>query len=123
MDKKFRVLRFIGTVYKILGIIAAVLTVVGSLAICLTSVLGGTMMNQFQRQFGGGYGSYGLMNGPVAGVIAGIIILLYGAIMTFMLYGLGEGIYLLLALEENTRTTATYLQQYSADAAPPAPAE
>ena len=119
MDKKFRVLRIIGTIYKILGIIAAVLTVIGSLGICLTSVLGGTMMNQVQRQLGGAYGAYGFMNGPVAGVIAAVVILLYGAIMTFMLYGLGEGIYLLLALEENTRATAAYLQQYSTDVVPP----
>ena len=33
--------------------------------------------------------------------------------MTLLLLGTAEGIDLLLALEENTRTTAAYLQRYT----------
>ncbi|MBN1248257.1 MAG: hypothetical protein JXC32_11405 [Anaerolineae bacterium] len=123
MDKKFKILRFIGTVYKILGIVSATLTVLGGLGICLTSVLGGALFERFQSGLGP-MGPRALTNGPVAGVIAALIVLLYGAITALVFYGIGEGVFLLLALEENTRATAAYLRKISRprETAEPAPA-
>ncbi len=57
--------------------------------------------------------AFALLGGAAGGVIAAGLVLIYGAVMTLVLYGAGEGIYLLLALEENTRATALYLQQFS----------
>lgn len=114
MEKKFKILRLIGSIYKILGIIAAVLTIVGSLGICVTSVAGSAFMETFEDQLGT------LISGTVAGIIAAGVTLLYGAIMALMLYGLGEGMFLLISLEENTRKTAHYMQQYSNEPLPPA---
>ena len=115
MERKFKVLRFIGSAYKVLGIISGVLTAIGALGICLTSILGGAMVDQVQRQLGEATGALSLMGGVAGGIIVAGIVLVYGAVMTLMLYGVGEGIYLLIALEENTRTTAICLQQYSAE--------
>jgi hypothetical protein len=114
MDRKFRVLRLIGSIYKILGIISAVLTLILALGICLVSLLGGAMMDQVQRELGRTMGPLGMVGGAAGGAIVAAFVVIYGAVMTLFLYGAGEGIYLLLALEENTRSTAICLQQYSA---------
>ena len=112
MEKKFKILRFIGGVYKVLGIVTAVVTVLGALAICLTSILGGAMMDQLQNQFGD-IGPVGLMGGAAGGAIIGGLLLVWGAIVALLLLAIGEGICLLLGLEENTRTTAIYMQEFS----------
>jgi hypothetical protein len=107
MEKKFKVLRFIGSVYKIVGIIIAVLTILGSLGICVTSFLGGAFMARMEREFG-----FPGARSAIAGVIAAVSALISGAVLALTLYATGEGIFLLLSLEENTRATALYLHQY-----------
>jgi len=116
MEKKFKALRFIGTVYKVIGIIAGVLTVIGAIGFCLFSILGGSLMSTVLNSvsnFGGGSssGPAGFLGGILGGVIIGGLILLYGGIASITLYAFGEGIYLLIGLEENTRTSALLLQQ------------
>jgi len=111
IEKKFKILRFIGSVYKVLGIIAAVLTIVAALGICVMSILGGAAMDQVQRELGDV--GLGLLGGMAGGAIIAVGVILYGGIMALLLYGVGEGIFLLLSLEENTRITADYLQRYS----------
>jgi len=114
MEKKFKALRFVATVYKVLGIIAGVLTILGSIGFCLFSILGGSLMNSMMNglnNYGGGSASpAGLFGGIVGGVIVGVLILLYGGIASISLYAIGEGIYLFIGIEENTRTTALLLQ-------------
>ena len=116
MEKKFKALRIVGTVYKVLGIIAGVLTVIGSIGFCLMSILGGSLMtsvvNSVNNTYGGGSpsGPGGVLGGILGGVVIGGIVLLYGGITSITLFAFGEGIYLLIGLEENTRTTALLLQ-------------
>ena len=112
MEKKFKVLRLIGTLYKVLGIITAVLTVVGAAGICLTSILGGAIFDQIQGELGN-LGPMGMMGGAAGGAIIGGFLLVWGAIVALLLLAAGEGIALLLALEENTRTTAECMTQFS----------
>jgi Zn-dependent protease with chaperone function len=109
MEKRFKILRFIGSVYKILGAVTAVLTLIGSLAACVISVAGSAFYEAALDEIGM------MMGGAVAGVIVAIMGLLWGGIMALMLYGMGEGIFLILALEENTRKTSHLMQQYSAE--------
>jgi hypothetical protein len=113
VERKFKVLRFIGSVYKTLGIVSAVLTLIAALALCLISLLGSGLLDQLRAQLGGAAGALGTLGGAAEGVIVASFVLIYGVVMTLMLYGAGEGIYLLLALEENTRATAITLQQFS----------
>jgi choline-glycine betaine transporter len=118
MEKKFQILRFVGTVYKVFGIIVGVITILAVIGACLVSVLGGTMMDQIQRELGGAVPGMNI----VGGIVASLIALLYGGGLAITLYALGEGVYLLLALEENTRMTAQALSQ-SASYSPPPPPE
>lgn len=110
MEKRYRALRIVGTIYKVLGIIAAALTVLAVLAMCGTSLLGGAALDSVGRQFGQDLGGGGVFGGMVGGVIFSVLAVLYGGIIAVTLYAFGEMIYLLIALEENTRATAAMLQ-------------
>lgn len=109
MEKKYAALRTIGTIYKILGAIVAVLTLLVVIGICATSVLGGAFLNSLSQEFGGGMG--GMFGGVVGGILTSLFLILNGGGLALTFYALGEGIYVLLALEENTRATAALLRQ------------
>jgi len=102
MEKKFKVLRIIGTVWKIMAWIVLVLGVLSSFGVLLSSIFGGGLMRSFAEQQG-----YGL---PVMGIVGGVVGLVGGLIVTLiqflMFYAMGQLIYLLLAIEENTRMAA-----------------
>jgi hypothetical protein len=116
MEKKFKALRLVASIYKVIGIISGVLTIIGSLGFCLMSILGGSLftaaLNSVSQYGGGGSsGPAGTLGGLLGGVVIGGLILLYGGIASITLYAFGEGIYLFIGIEENTRTTAVLLQQ------------
>jgi hypothetical protein len=92
----------------------ALLAAVG---LCLAGVLGGTALEGFSRDFGDMRGM-GLMGSALGGIIAGLGMLIGGALSGLTLFATGEGISLLIAMEENTRATAAYL---AAQARTPAP--
>jgi hypothetical protein len=52
IEKKFRVLRIIGTIWKIMAWIALIVGVLSAIGILLTSILGGGIMQEFGRQYG-----------------------------------------------------------------------
>ena len=86
-------------------------TILTAFGLCVTSVLGGAAVNSLQHSFGGGGGSAGLFSGLIGGVILSVAAIIYGGGLALTLYAAGEGIFLLLALEENTRSTVALLQQ------------
>jgi hypothetical protein len=108
MKKKFSALRTIGTIYKVVGVILAILTILGSIGFCILGFTGGAIFQSAASQFGGGSNMSGAGAG-IAGVLAAIWLLIMGAIASLSTYALGEGIYLLIDLEENTRKTAELL--------------
>jgi hypothetical protein len=110
MERRYGALRFVGTVYKVVGIIFAVLTLLAVLGTCLFSVLGGGALGAVGRELGDNTGFGTFLGTTVGGVIGAFFLILYGGGLSLTLYALGEGIYLLLALEENTRRTAQLLQ-------------
>jgi hypothetical protein len=118
MEKRYRALRTIGTIYKILGIITGALTILVVIGICGTSVLGGTALGNAGRDYGNSLMPYGMMGGALGGILGSLIVVLYGGTLTITLYGFGEGVYLLLALEENTRATTTLLARQLGQEAP-----
>jgi hypothetical protein len=115
MEPRYRALRIIGTVYKILGGIAGVVTALLVIAICASSVLGGAALGSFSREFGEGAGVGSFFTSALGGILISLFAILYGGIISVTLYGFGEGIYLLLALEENTRATAQLLRRQSSE--------
>ena len=107
MEKRYAGLRLTGTIYKVLGIIIGVITVLGALGICLTSILGGSLASSL----GGSADLMGPLGGVVGGVVGGLVALLYGGAMALGLYAFGEMMHLMVAMEENTRATAMLLQK------------
>ncbi len=119
MEKRYTALRTIGTIYKILGIISGAITLLVILGICAASVLGGAALGELGNQFGGSYGMGSMFGGVLGGIFLGFLAILYGGSISITLYAFGEGIFLLLALEENTRATAEMLTQQPGMRPPP----
>lgn len=111
MDQRFRVLRIISTIYKVLGGLAALLTLLLIIGGCLASVFGGAVLGSLFNGRGGSGLLEGMVGGLIQAFIVSIISLIYGGGAAVTLYAFGEGIELLLSLEANTRTTATLLQR------------
>lgn len=116
MEKRYAALRIIGTLYKIFGAIVAAITLLAVLGICATSVLGGAAVDSL----GHDTGFAGLFTGVLGGLIFSVVAIIYGGSIAITLYAAGEGVYLLLALEENTRATVMLLQR-QVNPSPPAP--
>ena len=102
METKFRALRILGTLWKVFAWIALVGGILTAVLILLAGILGTGEV--ILREFGQ---DPSLMAG-VAGVVSGLIgfgVALVGALIYFLgLYATGEFIFLLLAIEENTRS-------------------
>jgi len=111
MEKRYMALRTIGNIYKILGIFILVLTIIGIIGICGVSVLSGTALDAFVKEYGNGSSSTGLVSGMIGGIISAVVLLFYGGITSITLYGFGEGIYLLISIEENTRKSSLLLEK------------
>jgi hypothetical protein len=128
MEKHYPVLRIIGAIYKVAGIVIAVATLLSAIGFCGMSLLSGTALESTFRNLPGGVQGpgqgFGLLGGVVGGVLVSLVMILFGGIYAVTVYALGEAVSLLIALEENTRRTAHLLQHsqhehHEAQAAPP----
>jgi hypothetical protein len=120
MEKRYRALRLIGTVYKVLGVIVATLTVLLVIGVCLSSTLGGAVIDSFSREFRDAPG-FAAVGGAIWGLVFGAMMIIYGGGLAITLYAVGESIYLALAIEENTRMTTLLLRQQIGPSPLPAP--
>jgi len=111
MAKRYTALRVIGTIYKVLGVITAVLTILSILGICATSIFGGAAMDSFIRNYYADSYSSGLIGGVLGGIIISLFGVIFGGGLAVTLYAIGEGVDLLIALEENSRATVALLQK------------
>ena len=109
MENRYSALRLIGTLYKILGAILAILTLLSVLGICATSFLGGAAFENIQQDLGGDISGVGLLGSVAGGILISLFLLVTSGGLAVSLYAIGEGIYLLIALEENTRETVILL--------------
>jgi len=98
--KSFRALRAIGSIYKGRGWAALLVTLLAALA----SVVGGGAL--------GGIGGRGSMVGSlVTGGAGAAVTLVVGGLLALGLFGTGEAIFVILAIEENTRSEAKLLER------------
>jgi hypothetical protein len=111
MEKKFKVLHFIGSVYKILGIIVAVAAIIGALGFCVVSLIGGTALQTMANQLNNDAPMMRGLGGAVGGIIGALFVILNGGLLAVGLYAIGEGIYLMLDIEMNTRAMVALMQQ------------
>ena len=47
MEKRYKALRFIGSIYKVIGIIVGVITVLGAIGFCVLSAIGSSALPSF----------------------------------------------------------------------------
>ncbi len=119
MEKRYSVLRLIGTIFKILGVVVALLAVLGALGLCASLVVQGATL---PRESVGGLGALG---GTAAGIIVSVVYFLIGIVYALTLFAIGDLVYVLLSIEENTRATSAMLRAQAPQAAaapPPQPA-
>ena len=104
VPRRFPVLRVISTFYKVIGIITAGVTLLVALGSCILQIAGSALIMGLERDLGISLPVAG--GGIVVALISSLIILLLGALYAAFIYGFGELISLLLAVEENTRLAA-----------------
>jgi hypothetical protein len=109
MEKRYRALRIISTLYKIAGVIVLVFAILGAAAACLGGILGGTALQQLSQDLGTNAQAFGLVSSALGGILTGLGLIIGGGLSGLTLYATGEGIALLIAMEENTRATAMHL--------------
>ena len=118
MEQRYHALRTIGSIFRVVGYIILVLTILGALATCGLSVISGSVVESASRDLGINSTGAGFLSGLFGGLLLGILVILYGGLIALSFLAFGEGIYLLLGIEENTRKTA-YLVENQYKLLPP----
>ncbi len=103
MEKRFRALRTIGTLLKILAWLVIVVAVLGAIFVAIAGIGGSIgMIGDAVGQDVAGLA----VGGAFAAILMGGAMLLAGVIYFILLYAAAEAIYVILSIEENTRLTA-----------------
>ncbi|NLT42619.1 MAG: hypothetical protein GXX93_08090 [Anaerolineae bacterium] len=103
MEKRFRVLRTIGTLLKVLAWIVLVLAILGGILMAVAGL--GSTMGSITDALGDEVAGYAI-GGAFAAIVMGGVFILAGVLYFIILYAAAEGIYVILAIEENTRLTS-----------------
>jgi hypothetical protein len=121
METKYQALRVIGTIFKVMAVIVGIFAILVALLACIGVTSMGTLIDAASAY--GGAGTAGLGTGAMAiiGVVYAVMILVMFLPFAVILFAAGEGIFLLIDLEENTRRTALLMEGrvVRAEVAPP----
>jgi hypothetical protein len=104
MEKKYRILRIVATIWKVLAWIVLVISVLGGCASIAFGVLAGGAGSSSNNTLAP------LLGGAIGGAISGLIAIFIGVLYFVSLYAFAELVDVMLALEENTRATAEQLK-------------
>lgn len=126
MEKRFRILRIIGTIWKIAAWIALGVGILSALGSLIASIAGSGVVGQVVKENVPQLANVSWASwvfGAVVGVIGFVNFLLIALLYFLSFYAIGDFIYLGISIEENTRTTAQAIAalQYSPAAPAPAP--
>ncbi len=113
MEKRYGVLRFIASLWKILAWITLVLGVLCAFGALAGSIFGG-MDSQVWRQMG----MSPLVSGTVVGIVGFLGVLITTVLQFVAFYAAGEVLSLFIDIEDNTRTVALSLRSLSLPARP-----
>jgi hypothetical protein len=101
IPRKFGTFRFIGTFFKVMGILIVIITIIGAIFLAIALPIGGSLLGKLvqtaetpERLY-----SYGILSG----ILTALIVLVIGGLWGALTFGLGEMFYVLMAIEENTR--------------------
>jgi hypothetical protein len=101
MKKRFKYLRTLANIFKILGILLTAFSLLGGIITLVLSSSGGNFWTLF------GYDAY---TGEMTGLMIGVLLLVVGILAGLMVYGFGELIFVLLSIEENTYRSSIFLE-------------
>ncbi len=105
MQQRYRVLRVVATILKILAVVVLLFGVLGACGALAFGAVPGLAGAGSSSRDAFGIGVSGIVGGAIVGV--GV---LFGSLLYFLLlYAFGDVMSLLIALEENTRITAERL--------------
>jgi hypothetical protein len=107
MEKRYRALRIVATFYKIIGVILLIVAVISGIGVCVSGFLGGAAFQGLQNLEPNVQG-LSAIGSAVAGALVALGTLIGGGLGGLTLFATGEGIYLLIAIEENTRAAAMH---------------
>lgn len=102
MEKRYRILRIVATIWKILAWIVLVVSVLGGCGTLVLGVVGGAAARNSD--------ALGLGGGLIGGAITALVAIFFGVLYFVSLYAFAELVDVMLALEENTRATADQLK-------------
>ena len=107
MDKRFRALRLLATLYRILAWVA----LVGGFLLAIVIVIVGAIQARAGEPSPllADVPFLGEASGLVPALVLGIIVVLFSLVHFVLLYATSQAIHLGLAIEHNTRETAFYL--------------
>ena len=94
MEKKFKALRTISVIFKVIAWFIAVMTIIGFVVM----LVGGAALSQYSHRYGGPG-----MLGPLGGIAMAFYILISGTLWFISLLAGAEIILVILGIEENTR--------------------
>lgn len=126
IEKKFRMLRIVATIWKVLAWITLVGGALSAIGLLLASILGGGVLPPLLRQFGVNIdqASWGpLAFGAVGGIVMFLVTLIVSIFYFIVMYAAAETIHVALAIEENTRLMGRWVREQGrpAPAAPQQP--
>jgi len=122
METRYRALRTIATIFRILGWIILVLGILGACGSSAAMVLGGsTMMGSMGGYQGGGDQSF--IISLVMAIVVFLFTVIFVGLYALLLIAGSEAIYVFLDIEENTREMARRLGQRGTPAPPAPPAQ
>ena len=111
VPKRFAVLRFFGSLLKVLAWILLVLAIVAAVG---AAIAGSSAIPFLQASLG----ENAALVSAGGGIISGLVALFIGLFYFVAFYAMGEYIHLALAVEENTRLTAALLLRMHQESQP-----
>ncbi|NLX36932.1 MAG: hypothetical protein GXY68_09615 [Chloroflexi bacterium] len=116
MQKKYRALRFVVGLYRVLAWVVLALGVLASIGMIIASITArgqgmGSMLENVPMMPVG--------TGIVGGLVAAVVMLLYTALLFIIMWAGSEFVMLFLDIERNTRETALYLRGELQQTPPP----
>lgn len=108
MHKRFRTLRLVSTIYRVIAWIGFILGFLLAVVLVIFSAIQGQA--GAPSPLVAGYPIASQLTGLVPGIIAGVAILVGALIQFVAFYAVSEMIQVSLAIEENTRETARFLR-------------
>ena len=113
MEKRYGVLRFIASLWKILAWITLVLGVLGAFGTLLGGIFGGSSAQIWEY-----LGMPALVSGTVVGIVGFLGVLITTVLQFVAFYAAGEVLSLFIDIEDNTRTVALSLRSLSPPSRP-----